>query len=45
MIAEGFAAADQVDPAPPRPEIRALGAALQAPARVSRYLDRLKQAR
>ena len=29
-IAEGFAAADKVDPAPPRPEIRALDAKLQA---------------
>lgn len=28
--AEGFAAADKVDPAPPRPEIRALDAKLQA---------------
>ena len=30
--AEAFAAADKVDPAPPRPEIRALDAKLQAPA-------------
>ena len=29
-IAEGFAAADKVDPAPPRPEIRALDTKLQA---------------
>ncbi|MBZ5556430.1 MAG: hypothetical protein LAO77_04060 [Acidobacteriia bacterium] len=29
-IAEGFAAADKVDPAPPRPEIRALDAKLQS---------------
>ncbi len=29
-VAEGFAAADTVDPAPPRPEIRALDAALLA---------------
>jgi hypothetical protein len=29
-IAEGFAAAEKVDPAPPRPEIRALDAKLQA---------------
>ena len=28
-VAEGFAAADKVDPAPPRPEIRALDAAIQ----------------
>src|SRR4051794_34010558 len=31
-IAEGFAAADKVDPAPPRPEIKALDAALQSAA-------------
>lgn len=29
-VAEGFAAADHVDPAPPRPEIRALDAKLQS---------------
>jgi hypothetical protein len=29
-VAEGYAAADSVDPAPPRPEIRALDARLQA---------------
>ena len=31
-IAEGFAAAEKVDPAPPRPEIKALDAKLQAAA-------------
>jgi thiol-disulfide isomerase/thioredoxin len=30
--AEGFAAAESVDPAPPRPEIKALDARIQAPA-------------
>src|SRR6185436_8716470 len=29
--AEGFAAAESVDPAPPRPEIKALDARIQAP--------------
>ena len=34
-LAEGFAAAESVDPAPPRPEIRALDAKLQAAASVA----------
>jgi len=33
-VAEGFAAADSVDPAPPRPEVRALDAKLQAASTV-----------
>ncbi|MCU1385245.1 MAG: hypothetical protein JWL71_3942 [Acidobacteria bacterium] len=41
-IAEGFAAADKVDPAPPRPEIRALDATLQSattPADIAAAVD------
>ena len=37
-IAEGFAAADRVDPAPPRPEIKALDAKLQAGGTVDQIL-------
>jgi thiol-disulfide isomerase/thioredoxin len=40
--AEGFAAAENVDPAPPRPEIKALDAALQAaatPAAIAAAVD------
>ena len=37
-IADGFAAADRVDPAPPRPEIKALDAKLQAGGTVDQIL-------
>jgi tetratricopeptide (TPR) repeat protein len=37
-VAEGFAAADSVDPAPPRPEVRALDAKLQTASTVDEIL-------
>jgi thiol-disulfide isomerase/thioredoxin len=41
-VAEGFAAADKVDPAPPRPEIRALDAKIQEAGSVEAIDERAK---